>query len=102
MSALKQKMVATQALRIAEDIEANQMAAPDLKGRIKKWIQEEVAAAMAKNDDKLMLAINNAVKAEVNVFCNVFSADDGYLAVTAPNDDDDDISIPNAPKLVRQ
>ncbi len=36
MAARRQAMVATQASRIAEDIEAKQMAAPEVKGRIKK------------------------------------------------------------------
>lgn len=94
MSALEQKMesrrkgaIASDAVRIAGDIEAKQMAAPDLKGRIKKWIAEEVAAAMAKNDEKLIGAITAAVKIEVTSYCkDIFPGDEEYYAVAAEED----------------
>lgn len=101
MSGLEQKLaaqreiiLASRASRIAETIEAKEMAAPDLKGRIKKWIKEEVAAAMAKNDEKLMTTIINIVRNEMG---GIISADEEYYAVTASDD-----PIPDPPKLIRQ
>ncbi len=87
MEARRKAAIAADATRIASDIEAKQMAAPDLKGRIKKWIQEEVAVAMAKNDEKLMEAITAATKAEVSTYCKgIFSGDEEYYAVVAEKD----------------
>ena len=106
MAARKKLALVSQATRIAEEIEAKQMAAPDLRGKIKKWIQEEIEAALNRRDEKLMGEITNAVKAEVkaevNNYCKgVFSTDDDYYAVVENDESQADSSL-SPPKLERQ
>jgi hypothetical protein len=87
MAAKRKAALAKESQRIAGQIEAKEMAAPDLKGRIKKWIQEEVEQVMARNDEKLMQSITAAVaaevKAEVSNYCKTMLDDDYYSVLSS-------------------
>lgn len=100
----KQLMLASQAKRIATDIEAKQMAAPDMIGKIKKLIQFEVE----KNNDKLLTEIKemikDMVKTQVDAYCNnAFKIDEDYIPISAQEEDEEHVpDILSPPRLARQ
>ena len=104
MSALEQKMAArrqatvqAEANKIALDVEAKQMAAPNLMGKIQAYIKEQVDAAMLRNEIKMknemtVLAeqMDYKIKHEVEVCCkSAFDTmDDHFTMVTQVEEDD--------------
>lgn len=108
MSALEQKMAArrqasvqSEANKIAIDVEAKQMAAPNLMGKIQAYIKEQVDAGMLRNETKihseiaalkalLLQELDSKIKHEVDVSTkSVFDTlDDHFTMVTEAGEED--------------
>ncbi len=114
MSALEQKMAArrqasiqTEANKIAMDVEAKQMAAPNLMGKIQAYIKEQIDATMLRNETKLKHEIDalklvladqmdSKINHEVDVCCkSAFDTmDDHFTMVTQAEEDEFSLEQP--------
>lgn len=114
MSALEQKMAArrkasvqAEANKIAFDVEAKQMAAPNLMGKIQAYIKEQIDAGMLRNETKihaeiaalrLLLSeeIDTKVKHETDLSTkSVFDTlDDHFTMITQAEDVDSPLAQP--------